>query len=460
MPQQQTGVTTKTSVAPNNILDHVEFNQLNNTVNLNASNAEARLASIEGTSIPIQSYTSEDLPTSPANGTIALDLTEQTLVYAKNNSWYKLSDNSEILILEGFTFQIKTDLGGTSNSDQFTLPLIAGNVYSFTVNWGDGNEETITSDSPFTHTYASAGTYVISITGVIQGFKFDNSGDQLKLLAITDWGTLSYNGDASDAFYGCNNLVNSASNAPDTSTSNDFIWFFFQCSSLTSVPLLDLSSGDRYFAMFRGCSNVGTLPTLDFTSGTNSTKFRETFREMALLTTLDNCTFGDSRGDIRLMFRDCTSLLNIPPSLVTTNCSNMQQTFYGCSSFTSIPLLDTPNVANFERAFQGCSGITSFPQLDFSSGHNIGNAFNGCTSLVDFPLLDFSSATNFSSTWQNCALNSASVDNIMAALVAAGKSNLLTSLAGGTTIPYSSWSTQAQADYATLISRGWTILTN
>jgi len=476
MAQQQTGVGTKTSTPPDNTLDHIEFNALNDTVNANSTDAETRLSdietgntsqdgrltTIEGTSIPIQSYTSENLPSSPSNGTLAFDTTENTLVYAKNNTWYKLSDNSEIIIIEGFTFVVKTDNTGTSNNDQFTLPLRAGNTYNFTVNWGDGSpDETVTSDALLTHTFlGGAGNYTVSITGVIGGFHFNDAGDEEKLIEIVDFGTLAYGSDGTDAFYGCSNLEITASNAPDTSSTTDFLWFFYQCTSLTTIPLLDLSNGDRYFAMLRNCSSIVTLPNLDFSSGVNSTKHREQFRNMQSLTTLDNCTFGDSRADVRIAFRDCSSLLGIPPTLDFTNATNINSMCFGCSSLATFPTINSSNLTNAGSAWRTCSSLTVFPLIDLSNVGDFSNSWDGCTSLVDFPAINMNSGNNFDAAWKNCALNSASIDNIMQALVANGSSNRITNISGGTTIPFSSWSTQAQADHATLISRGWTVATN
>ena len=44
-----------------------------------------------------------------------------------------------------------------------------------------------------THTYPSAGTYKIKITGTLQGFRFDNGGDKLKMLDIKKWGIFDIN---------------------------------------------------------------------------------------------------------------------------------------------------------------------------------------------------------------------------------------------------------------------------
>lgn len=95
MSQQQTGVSTKSNVAPNNTLDHTEFNALNDAINANASDSESRLASLESTSTGILSYTTENLPVSVVQqGSLAFDTTLGELVYFKNSAWYLVSSDS------------------------------------------------------------------------------------------------------------------------------------------------------------------------------------------------------------------------------------------------------------------------------------------------------------------------------------------------------------------------------
>jgi PKD repeat protein len=92
----------------------------------------------------------------------------------------------------GFAFTAKTDNTGVSTSTQFQLPLTTSTGLNIVVDWGDATTSTITShlDAAVTHTYASAGTYSISITGTLPGFQFNNAGDKLKILNISNWGVL------------------------------------------------------------------------------------------------------------------------------------------------------------------------------------------------------------------------------------------------------------------------------
>ena len=118
---------------------------------------------------------------------------------------------------------------GSSAINQVRLPLISTGVYDFVVHWGDGSQDTITSwnQAETTHEYITPGIYTVRITGQIEGFRFNNGGDRLKLHNVAKWGPLKLTTDA--CFYGCANF---------TSDADDW-------------PLVQTSS---YLRMFRGCA--------------------------------------------------------------------------------------------------------------------------------------------------------------------------------------------------------------
>ncbi|BCE00046.1 BspA family leucine-rich repeat surface protein [Marinicellulosiphila megalodicopiae] len=100
----------------------------------------------------------------------------------------------------------KTDNTGASNDNQITLTANLEdfpNEYNYSVDWGDGKIDTAVTES-ITHTYASEGTYQISITGDFPHFAQTaglNNSDAQKLLSVDHWGgnkwlsmSLSFNG--------------------------------------------------------------------------------------------------------------------------------------------------------------------------------------------------------------------------------------------------------------------------
>lgn len=164
-----------------------------------------------------------------------------------------------------FIFTVKTDNAGTSLSDQFTVPTVSGGTYDAYVDWGDGSAiENITTynDARWTHTFAGgAGTYTIKIWGTFTGLKFNNGGDKLKLLSITQWGCLKLGASSlsSGAFYGCSNLtLSSVTDILDTSNNPEFLETFRDCAAITTIPNLgnwNMSNIFRTQTMFFGCTN-------------------------------------------------------------------------------------------------------------------------------------------------------------------------------------------------------------
>ena len=101
-----------------------------------------------------------------------------------------------------FVSRWDTIRGGVSSSTQIKFPLVSSGTYDFTVDWGDGTTDTITSydQAEVTHTYISEGTYSVVIDGTLTGWQFNNAGDEEKLTNITQWGNLSL-GNSGGYFY-------------------------------------------------------------------------------------------------------------------------------------------------------------------------------------------------------------------------------------------------------------------
>jgi hypothetical protein len=322
------------------------------------------------------------------------------------------SSSSSDFVSFTFTFNVKTDNSGESASNQFKIGTISTGVYDFTVEWGDGSSDVITTwdDPALTYTYSVAGTYTIMISGNTFEYPrnaFPFGGDAPKILDVSNFGLLSYGNSAELTFYGATNMTFSASDIFNTSVTTNFQNAWNGCSSLTSFPLIDTSSGTNFQSAWEFCSSLTSFPLID-----------------------------------------------------TSSVTNFRNAWQNCSSLTAFLLIDTSSGTNFLRTWQNCSSLTSFPLIDTSLGTTFQDAWRGCSSLTSFPLIDTSLGTDFQLAWSNCALNSASIDNIMQSLVNNGQFNKITSVGGGTSLPFASWSAGAQANFNILISRGWTIIIN
>jgi surface protein len=148
-----------------------------------------------------------------------------------DNYLWSISDGGELV--SDFISVWDTTLGDGNPS--IILPLVASGNYNFSVNWGDGNTDTITAynQAEVTHTYATGGTYTVTITGTIEGWSFQGIGDCQKLTSITNIGQLKL-GNEGGYFYGCSNLVTIGGTFDLTGTTN-LSAMFYGCTSLTSV---------------------------------------------------------------------------------------------------------------------------------------------------------------------------------------------------------------------------------
>jgi surface protein len=138
-----------------------------------------------------------------------------------------------------FVFTINTantSTGSTTNT-QFKLPLISTGTYDFTVDWGDSSSDAITTwnQAETTHTYASTSSYTVTISGTIEGWRFANTGDRLKILNIESWGPIKFQTELNTnngCFFGCANLDVTAFDTPTFNSGVGLASFFRGCSNL------------------------------------------------------------------------------------------------------------------------------------------------------------------------------------------------------------------------------------
>jgi hypothetical protein len=166
---------------------------------------------------------------------------------------------------------------GSSTTTQVKLPLVNSGSYNFVVNWGDGRSDLITSwnQAETLHTYDSAGTYTIRITGTIIGWSFSFGGDRLKIEEIFQWGCFNH-GNQINVFAGCNNLVlDNVTDTLDLTNNTTLRGFFWQCTAITTINNLeqwDVSGITNFSVMFLDCINFNNpINTWDVSNATTYT---------------------------------------------------------------------------------------------------------------------------------------------------------------------------------------------
>ena len=162
-----------------------------------------------------------------------------------------------------FTIDTRNLSTGSSADNQFSLPIILNGSYNMTVDWGDDTSTTITtwSQADKLHSYAIPGVHTVRITGQCRGWRFNNAGDKLKILDISNWGTsfrlATLTAAGGNYFQGCANLTITANDNLDLTAATNLNSMFSGCASLTTAPtmaLWDTSQVTIATAMFSGCS--------------------------------------------------------------------------------------------------------------------------------------------------------------------------------------------------------------
>lgn len=171
-----------------------------------------------------------------------------------------------------FTFTIKTDNAGTSNTDQFTFPLVSSGTYDFTAYASDGTVFSCNDYTANTMTFGGgAGTLTVRVVGTFTGLSFNNGGDKLKFLNIAQWGIFDF-GNVAGAFFGCSNLTITATDKPGLTGTTDFSNNFRVTPlilDIYGIAAWDWSTVTNLFATFFGSGFGSSLDGANFDSLTN-----------------------------------------------------------------------------------------------------------------------------------------------------------------------------------------------
>ena len=255
----------------------------------------------------------------------------------------------------------------TAASETITLPLVASYNYDLIVDWGDGSQSTIFSDSDSnkTHTYTNAGDYTVTISGTMEAFSFNNLGDRLKLIEVVNLGDLGWI-NLSGAFYGCQNLLSFAGGK--TNQVIDMSHMFHNTYSLITLDLytFDTTNVTDMSYMFSGQLVLTELDTSNFnTSQVNNMSYM--FQSLMLISSLNLSSFDTLNvTDMRSMFFNARELLSLDlTGFDTSNVTNMNSMFSTTLKLTTINLssFDTRNVTSMSGMFSNASQLIN---LDLS----------------------------------------------------------------------------------------------
>jgi surface protein len=248
-----------------------------------------------------------------------------------------------------FQILVKTDNTGVSGSDSILLPIQGTSMF---IDWGDGNTQTVTQASVpnntiggnnVSHTYASAGNYVVKISVGLTRIFFNNGGDRLKLLEIQNWGGIVWGATQASAFLGCANMQLTATDVPNLSNVTSLSDYFRGCTVFNgNVGGWDVSNVTNISRMFQNATafnqDIGSWDVSSVTLMSNMFRNATAFNQdiggwdVSSVTDFTDFMFGKTDSNYSAANLDSIyngwSLLSVQPNL-TINFNTIKYTAAG-----------------------------------------------------------------------------------------------------------------------------------
>ena len=284
--------------------------------------------------------------------------------------------------------------------ETITLPYELSGTYSGTIDWGDSTTS-VNSYANRTHTYATAGTKTISITGVTTGFRFNNSGSRLNIRTITNWGTLRL-GNNNEYFYGCSNLnLSTVSDVLDLTGTTMFANMFNGCTSLTSINNINSWSSASVIGvggMFFGCTNFNQALSFNMSG---CTTFTSMFYGCSILNSA--ITFNtNSATQMSYMFYGCTALNSAITFTSTASVNTMASMFQNCTAFNKPINFNTGAVTQMNSMFQNCTAFNQPLSFNTAAVTNMAGMFYNCTNFNQAVPFNTALVTNMGEMFNGC----------------------------------------------------------
>jgi surface protein len=285
--------------------------------------------------------------------------------------------------------------------ETITLPYEVAGTYSGTIDWGDSTTS-VNSYANRTHTYATAGTKTISITGVTTGFRFNNTGSRLNIRTITNWGTLRL-GNSNEYFYGCSNLnLSTVSDTLDLTGTTFFANMFNGCTSLTSVNNINSWSSASVIGaggMFYGCTNFNQALSFNMSGCTSLTSM---FNGCSILNSAITFNTNSATG-MSYMFQNCTAFNSAITFTSTASVTSMASMFQNCTAFNKPINFNTGAVTQMNLMFSGCTNFNQAVPFNTALVTNMQSMFESCTNFNQVINFSTGAVINMSQMFAFCS---------------------------------------------------------
>ena len=295
----------------------------------------------------------------------------------------------------------------TGAGESITLPLRTGFSYNFDVDWGDGNTSVITSDTDIdkTHYYDLAGTYTVTIDGLVQAWYFNGSVDSDKILSIPDLGDVGWI-NLHAAFAGCSNLTTISGG--NTSQVTDMSYMFDGAvNAQPDTEFWDTGNVTSMYAMFVSANSATPHTTnWDVSSVIN---FAYAFSNNSSVNPDTSNWDVSSAQNFTYMYSNNPIGNPDTSNWVTTSATTMFGMFYNATSaMPDVSKFDTSNVTNMGNMFKFATSIETLDLSNFDTFNvtNMSNMFYSASSLTNLNTTNWN-ISNVSSSSNIFALKNA-----------------------------------------------------
>lgn len=274
-------------------------------------------------------------------------------------------------------------------SNNYTLTLETkwnanGLIGDGVVDWGDGTSTT----NVISHTYATAGRYVVKMHGYTSGNNYCHDSIAESLIEVVKLPYRDYN--LSVLFSNCSKLTK----VNMSNITGQVGYLLVNCSSLTEVIAYNVTLRGNS-SVFQSCLYLTKIEGMDTWDTSQVTSMANFFNGCSSLTEIDVSSFDTSNvTTMESMFRNYG--VGVLPSKLrriigienfnTSKVTNMQFMFQGQNLLTELNTTgwNLSGITNMSNVFNNCTSLKTIighENWDLSSVNNLGLCFYMCSSL-------------------------------------------------------------------------------